>query len=194
MEEKILVRADKISFINSLGMFFLVLFVFTVFVCVVVLTIGNINSMYDFLMVSVFSLAIVILFLFTCKIIKSYISDDLYLTNKKFVLKRGNKIINYPLENIIKLRCANNSIFSVISIRTKDVKKHLIFFIENSTEFYNEYLQARKNLNLPPEHDKENPNALILMMIVLSLVIGMDVFQDYLENVPAPDFATQEVD
>lgn len=74
-------------------------------------------------------------------------------------------------------------------------KKPLIFFVENSTEFYNVYINVSKVLNLLPERDRENPNAIVLVFAILIITVCMELFQDYLESIPAPYFVTQlEVD
>ena len=83
--------------------------------------------------------------------------------------------------------------YGVISIRTRDVKKYLVFNCENTLEFYLKYLEARKQIpDIPPEHDKENPLAFVLVMLALVAVICVDIFQDKLDSMPAPDFVQQE--
>ena len=126
------------------------------------------------------------------KITLSYFNDEVYLTNKAIILKRGKKTFNFPLEDVIKLRCAQG-IYGVISIRTRDVKKYLVFNCENTVEFYHKYIEAREQIpDIPPEHDKENPLAFVLVMLALVAVICVDIFQDKLDSMPAPDFVQQE--
>ena len=112
------------------------------------------------------------------KITLSYFNDEVYLTNKAIILKRGKKTFNFPLEDVIKLRCAVG-IFGVISIRTRKVKKYLVFSCENSGEFYHKYIEARKQIpDILPEHDKENPVAFVLIMLVLVAVLCDDNIKD----------------
>ena len=126
------------------------------------------------------------------KITLSYFNDEVYLTNKAIILKRGKRTFNFPLEDVIKLRCMQG-IYGVISIRTRDVKKYLVFNCKNTVEFYHKYIEAREQIpDIPPEHDKENPLAFVLVMLALVAVICMDIFQDNLERIPAPEFITQE--
>lgn len=191
MEEEILVKGEK-NFHIYLTTMFLLLFAFSVFVFIIFCFIKCIDSMFDFLIYCFSSLATIIILLIIYKVTQSYISEEIYLTNTKFVLKRGKKTLEFPLENVIKLRCANDNLTSIISIRTRNVKKYLVFNMENSTEIYNKYITARKKLDLPPEHDRENPILFVLVMLVLFSVISMSLFQDYLENMPAPSFITQE--
>ena len=126
------------------------------------------------------------------KITLSYFNDEVYLTNKAIILKRGKKTFNFPLADVIKLRCMQG-IYGVISIRTRDVKKYLVFNSENSGEFYHKYIEAREQIpDIPPEHDKENPLAFVLVMLALVAVICVDIFQDKLDSMPAPEFVQQE--
>lgn len=191
MEEEILVKGEK-NFHIYLTTMFLLLFALSVFVFIIFCFIKCIDSMFDFLIYCFSFLVSIIILLIIYKVTQSYISEEIYLTNTKFVLKRGKKTLEFPLENVIKLRCANDNLTSIISIRTRNVKKYLIFNMENSTEIYNKYINARKKLDLPPEHDRENPIWFVLVMLVLFSVISMSLFQDYLENIPAPSFITQE--
>ena len=84
-------------------------------------------------------------------------------------------------------------LYGIISIRTRKVKKYLVFSCENSGEFYHKYIEARKQIpDILPEHDKENPVAFVLIMLALVAVLCVDIFQDNLESMPAPDFIQQE--
>lgn len=191
MEEQILVKGEK-NFHIYLTTMFLLLFAFSVFVFVIFCFIKCIDSMFDFLIYCFSSLATIFILIITYKITQSYFNEEIYLTNTKFILKRGKKTLEFPLENVIKLRCANDNLTSIISIRTRNVKKYIVFNMENSTEIYNEYIEARNRLNLPPERDRENPILFVLVMLFLFSVISISLFQDYLEGMPAPSFITQK--
>ena len=150
------------------------------------------NSMLDFLSIIMFLMLFIFILIMGFKITLSYFNDEVYLTNKAIILKRGKKTFNFPLEDVIKLRCAVG-IFGVISFRTRKVKKYLVFSCENAGEFYHKYIEARKQIpDIPPEHDKENPIAFVLIMLALVAVLCVDIFQDNLESMPAPDFIQQE--
>lgn len=150
------------------------------------------NSMLDFLFIIMFSMLLIFILIMGLKITLSYFNDEVYLTNKAIILKRGKKTFNFPLEDVIKLRCMQG-LYGIISIRTRAVKKYLIFCCENSGEFYHKYIEARKQIpDILPEHDKENPVAFVLIMLALVAVLCVDIFQDNLESMPAPDFIQQE--
>mgnify|MGYP007039205073 FL=1 len=190
MEEEILIKGKKNlkSYFAMMG----IVILFTALYSTSFFAFNICNSMLDFLFIIMFSMLFIFILIMGLKITLSYFNDEVYLTNKAIILKRGKRTFNFPLEDVIKLRCMQG-IYSVISIRTRDVKKYLVFNCENTVEFYHKYIEAREQIpDIPPEHDKENPLAFVLVMLALVAVICMDIFQDNLERIPAPEFITQE--
>ena len=61
------------------------------------------NSMLDFLFIIMFSMLLIFILIMGLKITLSYFNDEVYLTNKAIILKRGKKTFNFPLEDVIKL-------------------------------------------------------------------------------------------
>lgn len=188
MQEQILLRGIK-----SKGKYILLSLCVALFGVICLLTfLFEITTMLDFLVrIGSYLLLIVVIFI-EFKILQSYKNDEIYLTSENIVLKRGNNTFKFPYENIIKMRALDTSIHGVISIRTKDFKKYIVNNIENAKEFYFKYIEVRNSKNLPPEHDKENPIAVVLLLLALVAVICIDIFQDNLESIPAPEFITQE--
>lgn len=189
-EEKVLLKGKKSlkSYFAMMG----IVILFTALYSTSFFAFNICNSMLDFLFIIMFSMLFIFILIMGLKITLSYFNDEVYLTNKAIILKRGKRTFNFPLEDVIKLRCMQG-IYSVISIRTRDVKKYLVFNCENTVEFYHKYIEAREQIpDIPPEHDKENPLAFVLVMLALVAVICMDIFQDNLERIPAPEFITQE--
>ena len=189
-EEKVLLKGKKSlkSYFAMMG----IVILFTALYSTSFFGFNICNSMLEFLFIIMFSMLFIFILIMGLKITLSYFNDEVYLTNKAIILKRGKKTFNFPLEDVIKLRCAQG-IYGVISIRTRDVKKYLVFNSENSGEFYHKYIEARKQIpDIPPEHDKENPLAFVLVMLALVAVICVDIFQDKLDSMPAPDFVQQE--
>lgn len=190
MEEEILIKGKKNlkSYFAMMG----IVILYTAIYSTSFFAFNICNSMLDFLFIIMFSLLLIFILIMGLKITLSYFNDKVYLTNKAIILKRGKKTFNFPLENVIKLRCAQG-LYGIISIRTRAVKKYLIFCCENSGEFYHKYIEARKQIpDILPEHDKENPVAFVLIMLALVAVLCVDIFQDNLESMPAPDFIQQE--
>lgn len=189
-EEKVLLKGKKSlkSYFAMMG----IVILFTALYSTSFFAFNICNSMLDFLFIIMFSMLFIFILIMGLKITLSYFNDEVYLTNKAIILKRGKRTFNFPLEDVIKLRCMQG-IYGVISIRTRDVKKYLVFNCENTVEFYHKYIEAREQIpDIPPEHDKENPLAFVLVMLALVAVICMDIFQDNLERIPAPEFITQE--
>ncbi len=189
-EEKVLLKGKKNlkSYFAMMG----IVILFTALYSTSFFAFNICNSMLDFLFIIMFSMLFIFILIMGLKITLSYFNDEVYLTNKAIILKRGKRTFNFPLEDVIKLRCMQG-IYGVISIRTRDVKKYLVFNCENTVEFYHKYIEAREQIpDIPPEHDKENPLAFVLVMLALVAVICMDIFQDNLERIPAPEFITQE--
>lgn len=189
-EEKVLLKGKKSlkSYFAMMG----IVILFTALYSTSFFAFNICNSMLDFLFIIMFSMLFIFILIMGLKITLSYFNDEVYLTNKAIILKRGKWTFNFPLEDVIKLRCMQG-IYGVISIRTRDVKKYLVFNCKNTVEFYHKYIEAREQIpDIPPEHDKENPLAFVLVMLALVAVICMDIFQDNLERIPAPEFITQE--
>ncbi len=189
-EEKVLLKGKKSlkSYFAMMG----IVILFTALYSTSFFAFNICNSMLEFLFMIIFSMLFIFILIMGLKITLSYFNDEVYLTNKAIILKRGKKTFNFPLEDVIKLRCMQG-IYGVISIRTRDVKKYLVFNSENSGEFYHKYIEAREQIpDIPPEHDKENPLAFILVMLALVAVICVDIFQDKLDSMPAPEFVQQE--
>ena len=189
-EEKVLLKGKKSlkSYFAMMG----IVILFTALYSTSFFAFNICNSMLDFLFIIMFSMLLIFILIMGLKITLSYFNDEVYLTNKAIILKRGKRTFNFPLEDVIKLRCMQG-IYGVISIRTIDVKKYLVFNCKNTVEFYHKYIEAREQIpDIPPEHDKENPLAFVLVMLALVAVICMDIFQDNLERIPAPEFITQE--
>lgn len=153
----------------------------------------DIVTMWDFLIRIASYLLLITAIILGLKVHQSYKNDEIYLTNEKIVLKRGTKTFEFPYEDIIKVRAIDTNIHGVISIRTKSLKKYIINNIENAKEFYFKYIEIRNTKDLPPEHDKENPFFVALMIVLLIAVLFMKYKQDDLANIPAPEFITQEV-
>lgn len=150
------------------------------------------DTMLRFLTTILLSTFLIAMLILGLKVTLSYLNDKIYLTDKAIILKRGKKTFNFPLEDVIKLRCAVG-IFGVISIRTRKVKKYLVFSCENAGEFYHKYIEARKQIpDILPERDKENPVAMVLMLLTMFLVFFMTIFQDFLDSMPPPAFIQQE--
>ena len=190
MEEEILIKGKKNlkSYFAMMG----IVILYTAIYSTSFFAFNICNSMLDFLFIIMFSMLLIFILIMGLKITLSYFNDEVYLTKKEIVLKRGKKTYHFPLENVIKLRCAQG-LYGIISIRTRAVKKYLIFCCENSGEFYHKYIEARKQIpDILPEHDKENPIAFVLIMLALVAVLCVDIFQDNLESMPAPDFIQQE--
>lgn len=190
MEEEILIKGKKNlkSYFAMMG----IVILYTAIYSTSFFAFNICNSMLDFLFIIMFSMLLIFILIMGLKITLSYFNDEVYLTKKEIVLKRGKKTFNFPLEDVIKLRCAQG-IYGVISIRTRDVKKYLVFNCENTVEFYHKYIEAREQIpDIPPEHDKENPLAFVLVMLALVAVLCVDIFQDNLESMPAPYFIQQE--
>ena len=190
MEEEILIKGKKNlkSYFAMMG----IVILYTAIYSTSFFAFNICNSMLDFLFIIMFSMLLIFILIMGLKITLSYFNDEVYLTNKAIILKRGKKTFNFPLEDVIKLRCMQG-LYGIISIRTRAVKKYLIFCCENSGEFYHKYIEARKQIpDIPPEHDKENPVAFVLIMLALVAVLCVDIFQDNLESMPAPDFIQQE--
>ena len=190
MEEEILIKGKKNlkSYFAMMG----IVILYTAIYSTSFFAFNICNSMLDFLFIIMFSMLLIFILIMGLKITLSYFNDEVYLTNKAIILKRGKKTFNFPLEDVIKLRCMQG-LYGIISIRTRAVKKYLIFCCENSGEFYHKYIEARKQiLDILPEHDKENPIAFVLIMLALVAVLCVDIFQDNLESMPAPDFVQQE--
>lgn len=190
MEEEILIKGKKNlkSYFAMMG----IVILYTAIYSTSFFAFNICNSMLDFLFIIMFSMLLIFILIMGLKITLSYFNDEVYLTNKAIILKRGKKTFNFPLEDVIKLRCAQG-LYGIISIRTRAVKKYLIFCCENSGEFYHKYIEARKQIpDILPEHDKENPVAFVLIMLALVAVLCVDIFQDNLESMPAPDFIQQE--
>ena len=189
MEEEILIKGKKNlkSYFAMMG----IVILYTAIYSTSFFAFNICNSMLDFLFIIMFSMLLIFILIMGLKITLSYFNDEVYLTNKAIILKRGKKTFNFPLEDVIKLRCAVG-MFG-ISIRTRNVKKYLVFNCENAGEFYHKYIEARKQIpDILPEHDKENPIAFVLIMLALVAVLCVDIFQDNLESMPAPDFIQQE--
>ena len=190
MEEEILIKGKKNlkSYFAMMG----IVILYTVIYSTSFFAFNICNSMLDFLFIIMFSMLLIFILIMGLKITLSYFNDEVYLTNKAIILKRGKKTFNFPLEDVIKLRCMQG-LYGIISIRTRAVKKYLIFCCENSGEFYHKYIEARKQIpDILPEHDKENPVAFVLIMLALVAVLCVDIFQDNRESMPAPDFIQQE--
>lgn len=190
MEEEILIKGKKNlkSYFAMMG----IVILYTAIYSTSFFAFNICNSMLDFLFIIMFSMLLIFILIMGLKITLSYFNDEVYLTNKAIILKRGKKTFNFPLEDVIKLRCMQG-LYGIISIRTRAVKKYLIFCCENSGEFYHKYIEARKQIpDILPEHDKENPIAFVLIMLALVAVLCVDIFQDNLESIPAPDFVQQE--
>ncbi|RAI11190.1 MAG: hypothetical protein DKM24_05480 [Candidatus Melainabacteria bacterium] len=190
MEEEILIKGKKNlkSYFAMMG----IVILYTAIYSTSFFAFNICNSMLDFLFIIMFSMLLIFILIMGLKITLSYFNDEVYLTNKAIILKRGKKTFNFPLEDVIKLRCMQG-LYGIISIRTRAVKKYLIFCCENSGEFYHKYIEARKQIpDILPEHDKENPIAFVLIMLALVAVLCVDIFQDNLESMPAPDFVQQE--
>lgn len=190
MEEEILIKGKKNlkSYFAMMG----IVILYTAIYSTSFFAFNICNSMLDFLFIIMFSMLLIFILIMGLKITLSYFNDEVYLTNKAIILKRGKKTFNFPLEDVIKLRCMQG-LYGIISIRTRAVKKYLIFCCENSGEFYHKYIEARKQIpDILPEHDKENPVAFVLIMLALVAVLCVDIFQDNLESLPAPDFVQQE--
>ena len=190
MEEEILIKGKKNlkSYFAMMG----IVILYTAIYSTSFFAFNICNSILDFLFIIMFSMLLIFILIMGLKITLSYFNDEVYLTNKAIILKRGKKTFNFPLEDVIKLRCMQG-LYGIISIRTRAVKKYLIFCCENSGEFYHKYIEARKQIpDIPPEHDKENPIAFVLIMLALVAVLCVDIFQDNLESMPAPDFIQQE--
>ena len=190
MEEEILIKGKKNlkSYFAMMG----IVILYTAIYSTSFFAFNICNSMLDFLFIIMFSMLLIFILIMGLKITLSYFNDEVYLTNKAIILKRGKKTFNFPLEDVIKLRCMQG-LYGIISIRTRAVKKYLIFCCENSGEFYHKYIEARKQIpDILPEHDKENPIAFVLIMLALVAVLCVDIFQDNLESMPAPDFIQQE--
>lgn len=190
MEEEILIKGKKNlkSYFAMMG----IVILYTAIYSTSFFAFNICNSMLDFLFIIMFSMLLIFILIMGLKITLSYFNDEVYLTNKAIILKRGKKTFNFPLEDVIKLRCMQG-LYGIISIRTRAVKKYLIFCCENSGEFYHKYIEARKQIpDILPEHDKENPVAFVLIMLALVAVLCVDIFQDNLESMPAPDFIQQE--
>lgn len=190
MEEEILIKGKKNlkSYFAMMG----IVILYTAIYSTSFFAFNICNSMLYFLFIIMFSMLLIFILIMGLKITLSYFNDEVYLTNKAIILKRGKKTFNFPLEDVIKLRCMQG-LYGIISIRTRAVKKYLIFCCENSGEFYHKYIEARKQIpDILPEHDKENPIAFVLIMLALVAVLCVDIFQDNLESMPAPDFVQQE--
>lgn len=190
MEEEILIKGKKNlkSYFAMMG----IVILYTAIYSTSFFAFNICNSMLDFLFIIMFLMLLIFILIMGLKITLSYFNDEVYLTNKAIILKRGKKTFNFPLEDVIKLRCMQG-LYGIISIRTRAVKKYLIFCCENSGEFYHKYIEARKQIpDILPEHDKENPIAFVLIMLALVAVLCVDIFQDNLESMPAPDFVQQE--
>lgn len=190
MEEEILIKGKKNlkSYFAMMG----IVILYTAIYSTSFFAFNICNSMLDFLFIIMFSMLLIFILIMGLKITLSYFNDEVYLTNKAIILKRGKKTFNFPLEDVIKLRCMQG-LYGIISIRTRAVKKYLIFCCENSGEFYHKYIEARKQIpDILPEHDKENPIAFVLIILALVAVLCVDIFQDNLESMPAPDFVQQE--
>lgn len=190
MEEEILIKGKKNlkSYFAMMG----IVILYTAIYSTSFFAFNICNSMLDFLFIIMFSMLLIFILIMGLKITLSYFNDEVYLTNKAIILKRGKKTFNFPLEDVIKLRCMQG-LYGIISIRTRAVKKYLIFCCENAGEFYHKYIEARKQIpDILPEHDKENPVAFVLIMLALVAVLCVDIFQDNLESMPAPDFVQQE--
>lgn len=190
MEEEILIKGKKNlkSYFAMMG----IVILYTAIYSTSFFAFNICNSMLDFLFIIMFSMLLIFILIMGLKITLSYFNDEVYLTNKAIILKRGKKTFNFPLEDVIKLRCMQG-LYGIISIRTRAVKKYLVFSCENSGEFYHKYIEARKQIpDILPEHDKENPVAFVLIMLALVAVLCVDIFQDNLESMPAPDFIQQE--
>lgn len=190
MEEEILIKGKKNlkSYFAMMG----IVILYTAICSTSFFAFNICNSMLDFLFIIMFSMLLIFILIMGLKITLSYFNDEVYLTNKAIILKRGKKTFNFPLEDVIKLRCMQG-LYGIISIRTRAVKKYLIFCCENSGEFYHKYIEARKQIpDILPEHDKENPIAFVLIMLALVAVLCVDIFQDNLESMQAPDFIQQE--
>lgn len=190
MEEEILIKGKKNlkSYFAMMG----IVILYTAIYSTSFFAFNICNSMLDFLFIIMFSMLLIFILIMGLKITLSYLNDKIYLTDKAIILKRGRKTFNFPLEDVIKLRCMQG-LYGIISIRTRAVKKYLIFCCENSGEFYHKYIEARKQIpDILPEHDKENPVAFVLIMLALVAVLCVDIFQDNLESMPAPDFIQQE--
>ena len=190
MEEEILINGKKNlkSYFAMMG----IVILYTAIYSTSFFAFNICNSMLDFLFIIMFSMLLIFILITGLKITLSYFNDEVYLTNKAIILKRGKKTFNFPLEDVIKLRCMQG-LYGIISIRTRAVKKYLIFCCKNSGEFYHKYIEARKQIpDILPEHDKENPVAFVLIMLALVAVLCVDIFQDNLESMPAPDFVQQE--
>lgn len=190
MEEEILIKGKKNlkSYFAMMG----IVILYTAIYSTSFFAFNICNSMLDFLFIIMFSMLLIFILIMGLKITLSYFNDEVYLTNKAIILKRGKKTFKFPLEDVIKLRCMQG-LYGIISIRTRAVKKYLIFCCENSGEFYHKYIEARKQIpDILPEHDKENPVAFVLIMLALVAVLCVDIFQDNLESMPAPDFIQQE--
>ena len=190
MEEEILIKGKKNlkSYFAMMG----IVILYTAIYSTSFFAFNICNSMLDFLFIIMFSMLLIFILIMGLKITLSYFNDEVYLTNKAIILKRGKKTFNFPLEDVIKLICMQG-LYGIISIRTRAVKKYLIFCCENSGEFYHKYIEARKQIpDILPEHDKENPVAFVLIMLALVAVLCVDIFQDNLESMPAPDFIQQE--
>lgn len=190
MEEEILIKGKKNLkyYLFMMGIVMLYILIFSSFF----LFWGVCSSMLDFAFTIMSSMLLIFILIMGLKITLSYFNDEVYLTKKEIVLKRGKKTYHFPLENVIKLRCAQG-LYGIISIRTRAVKKYLIFCCENSGEFYHKYIEAREQISdILPEHDKENPIAFVFIMLAFVAVLCVDIFHDNLESMPAPDFIQQE--
>ena len=169
MEEEILINGKKNlkSYFAMMG----IVILYTAIYSTSFFAFNICNSMLDFLFIIMFSMLLIFILITGLKITLSYFNDEVYLTNKAIILKRGKKTFNFPLEDVIKLRCMQG-LYGIISIRTRAVKKYLIFCCKNSGEFYHKYIEARKQIpDILPEHDKENPVAFVLIMLALVAVL-----------------------